>query len=229
MTNDILIVVPARAGSKGVSDKNMFPIKGIPLIGYTFKLLNELEFDYCISTDDQKIIDYAKDFSLDIYFKRPDNLARDSSIMLDVLVHSIKEMEALKQKDYKYVILLQPTAPLRTTNDIKTCIKLMENSQPDSVISVNKVDSHHPILMKKINNGYLEPYFIEEIEGTRRQDYKPDAFMRNGAIYLTTRQNIIKNNSIWGKKIIPYVMKQNESISIDNMLDLFTLEAYLNK
>ena len=225
--DNTLIVVPARSGSKGVKNKNMYLVNGKPLIGYTFKLLKEIDCDYCISTDDSNIIDYAKELDLDISFIRPQYLAGDTTKMLDVLIHSILQMENLLSKNYQNILLLQPTAPLRNVDDIHNCVNLMRDKQPDSVISVNKVDSHHPILMKKISNGYLKPYCIEEKEGTRRQDYKPDAFMRNGAIYLTKRDLIINEKSIWGDKIMPYIMEQNKSVSIDNLIDFKVLESII--
>ena len=225
--HSILIIVPARAGSKGVTKKNMYPVNGIPLIVYTFNLIKQLSYDYCITTDDDDIIQVAVNMGLKVYFKRPGNLAVDTTKMIEVLKHSILKMEHMFGIKYEYIMLLQPTAPLRTVSDVNNTIELLNATETDSVISVNPVDSHHPALMKKIENGFLEPYCIEENEGTRRQDYKPAAYMRNGAIYLTKRDIILKNHSIWGKKITPYVMEQNKSISIDNLLDIYTLEAYL--
>jgi len=227
MSINILIIVPARAGSKGVVNKNMYPVLGKPLIGYTLELLSELPYDYCITTDDDKIINYAKHLNLDIHFKRPGELAADETKMIGVLIHAINSMEKIKHKRYTYILLLQPTAPLRSVKDIEACIELMKGRTTDSVISVNQVDSHHPILMKKIENGYLEPFCIEELEGTRRQDYSPKAYMRNGAIYLAKRDNIVDSHSLWGNKIVPYVMDQNSSVSIDNLIDIQLLESVL--
>ena len=223
----VLLIVPARKGSKGVKFKNMFKVNGHPLIKYTFDLLKKMEFDYCITTDDDEIIKYAESQSLEIYFKRPSILGEDTTKMIDVIKHALNEMEKIKKTEYSHILLLQPTAPIRKVSDIKKSINLIKTSDADSIISVNKVDSHHPVLMKKIVNGYLVPFFINETEGTRRQDYKPFAYMRNGAIYLTKREIIIDHSSIWGEKIKPYIMSQNDSISIDNILDMYTLESYL--
>ena len=90
--------------------------------------------------------------------------------------------------------------------DIKEALRLSEKNDCDSVISVIQVFNVHPILMKRIENNQLLPYSIEEKEGTRRQDYSPPAYMRNGAIYLTKRDVLMNKNSIWGNKICPYIM-----------------------
>ena len=92
-----------------------------------------------------------------------------------------------------------------------------------------RVLAHHPILMKKIENNRLLPFGIEEIEGTRRQDYSPPAYMRNGCIYLTRRDTLIQTNSIWGKVIRPYIMPEDRSVNVDSELDMKLVEMLLQE
>ena len=99
----------------------------------------------------------------------------------------------------------------------------------DSVISVVQVLSVHPILMKKIEGGRLLPFCIDEKEGTRRQDYNPPAYMRNGAVYLTRRDVLMKDNSIWGDVIRPYIMPPERSVGIDSELDLKLVELLMRE
>jgi CMP-N-acetylneuraminic acid synthetase len=99
----------------------------------------------------------------------------------------------------------------------------------DSVISVVRVFSVHPILMKRIEDGRLLPFCIEEKEGTRRQDYAPDAYMRNGAIYLSRRDVIMERHSIWGDIIHPYVMPPERSVGIDSELDFKLVELLMRQ
>jgi CMP-N-acetylneuraminic acid synthetase len=94
---------------------------------------------------------------------------------------------------------------------------------------VVQVFAEHPILMKRIEDNRLLPYCIEEKEGTRRQDYQPPAYMRNGAIYLTRRDVLMNKNSIWGKVIRPYVMPPERSVSIDSELELKLVELILQE
>jgi CMP-N-acetylneuraminic acid synthetase len=125
------------------------------------------------------------------------------------------------------VLLLQPTAPFRTSQDIEAALDLAAGGGCDSVISVVQVFAVHPTLMKRIENDRLLPFCIEEQEGTRRQDYQPPAYMRNGAIYLTRRAVLMEQNSIWGQVIRPYVMPEERSVSIDSELDLKLAELML--
>ena len=124
-------------------------------------------------------------------------------------------------------MLLQPTSPFRAAEDILAAIDLALQGGCDSVISVVRVLSHHPILMKKIEHNQLVPFMIEEIEGTRRQDYTPPAYMRNGCIYLTNRETLMQNHSIWGKIIRPYIMPEERSVNIDSELDMKLVEFML--
>jgi len=120
-----------------------------------------------------------------------------------------------------------PTAPFRTAEDIEAAVALAARGGCDSVISVVQVFAAHPVLMKRIENDRLLPFCLEEKEGTRRQDYQPPAYMRNGAIYLTRREVLMERNSIWGEVIRPYIMPEERSVSIDSELDLKLAELML--
>ena len=126
-----------------------------------------------------------------------------------------------------WVCTLQPTEPFRTVDDIQECLDLGLAGGCDSVISVVQVFATHPILMKRIENGRLLPFCVEEREGTRRQDYSPAAYMRNGAVYLTRRDVLMEQGSIWGKQIKPFVMPMERSVSIDTEFDLKMAELVM--
>ena len=140
--------------------------------------------------------------------------------MILVLQHAVTFIEKKDKILLDWVLLLQPTDPLRKAKDIIDSIKIAAESNCDSVISVERVYSHHPILMKKIINNRLKPFFAEEIEGTPRQKYEPPAYMRNGCIYLTKRDILMKSNSIWGKESLPIIMDEGSRISIDTLNDM---------
>lgn len=228
----ILAVIPARGGSKGVPRKNVRPVCGKPLIVYTIEtalasrhLLNHI----IVSTDDEEIAAIARQNGAEVPFMRPSELAGDQTPTLPVLQHAVNFVENNEDLTLDWVLLLQPTTPLRIAEDIETSINLARKSRCDSIISVVQVFAEHPIFMKRIENNRLLDYCFEEKEGTRRQDSGPPAYMKNGAIYLTRRDVLMRNNSIWGNAIEPYVMPPERSVNIDNEIDLKLAEILMSE
>lgn len=228
----ILAVIPARGGSKGVPRKNVRPLAGRPLIAHTIEsalTVRDHLHRLIVSTDDPDIAEVARGCGADVPFLRPSTLSDDKTPMIPVLQHAVREVEGLDRVRMDWVLLLQPTAPLRTPDDILAALELAEKGGCDSVISVVQVFAVHPVLMKRIENGRLVSFCVEEKEGTRRQDYQPPAYMRNGAIYLTRRDTLMENDSIWGHVIRPYVMPEERSVSIDSELDFRLAEVMLGR
>lgn len=226
----VLAVIPARGGSKGVPRKNIRVVGGKPLIAYTIEpalAVRERLHRLIVSTDDAEIAEVAQKYGAEVPFMRPAELGGDRIPMAPVLKHAIQTIEEMDGIKLDWVLLLQPTCPFRAPEDILAALDLAAKGGCDSVISVVQVLSHHPILMKKIENDRLLPYSIEEVEGTRRQDYKPPAYMRNGCIYLSRRDNLMEHNSIWGKVIRPYVMPEDRSVNVDSELDMKLVEFML--
>jgi len=228
----ILAVVPARGGSKGVPRKNIRLMAGKPLIAYTLEAALAVRHRLhrlIVSTDDAEVAEIARRCGAEVPFVRPTELAGDKVPMIPVLQHAVLAIEAMDDVHLDWVLLLQPTAPFRTAEDIEAALALAARGGCDSVISVVQVFAVHPILMKRIENDRLLPFYLEEEEGTRRQDYQPPAYMRNGAIYLTRRDVLMERNSIWGGVIRPYIMPEKRSVSIDSELDLKLAELVLNE
>ena len=226
----VLAIIPARGGSKSVHRKNIRPLNGKPLIAYTIETATKIKnrfYKIIVSTDDQEIAKISKKYGAEVPFIRPSELAEDKTPTYPVLQHAVKFVENQDSTTIDRVMLLQPTTPFRTTEDILTCFNLSLSSPTDSVISVVRVFSTHPILMKKIENNRLVHFSIEEKEGTPRQLYSPPAYMRNGAIYVTKRDTLINNNSIWGGSITPYIMPEERSYNIDNETDFLTTEIMM--
>jgi len=231
ISRKILAIIPARGGSKGVPGKNIRLLCGKPLIAYAIEaaLATSDIFRVIVTTDDPTIADVAKAYNADVPFLRPASLAEDRTPMVPVLQHATSFVEAQDGVHLDWVLLLQPTAVFRTSEDIKAAIRLGQESKCDSVISVVQVFAEHPILMKRIEGGRLLPYCIEEKEGTRRQDYSPSAYMRNGAIYLTRRDVLMARGSLWGAAIAPYIMPADRSVNIDSELDLKLAEILMRE
>jgi CMP-N-acetylneuraminic acid synthetase len=182
-----------------------------------------------VSTDDREIADVARAEGVEVPFLRPAELADDRAKMAPVLRHAVLEREAAEGARYDWVLLLQPTSPFRTLDDLRAALRLAEAGGCDSVISVVRVFDVHPMLMKRIESDRLVPYCVPELEGTRRQDYDPPAYMRNGAIYLSRRDVLVERGSIWGDVIRPYVMPEERSVSIDTELHLRLVDLLLRE
>jgi CMP-N,N'-diacetyllegionaminic acid synthase len=219
----ILAVIPARGGSKGVPRKNIRLLGGKPLIAYTIETAlaaRHVLHRVIVSTDDEEIATVALKYGAEVPFRRPPELSGDEVPTLPVLQHAVAFVEKADHITLDWVLVLQPTAPFRTVEDIEASIALAQRGGCDSVQSVVRVFSAHPILMKRIEDNRLLPYCLEEQEGTRRQDYQPPAYMRNGAIYLMRRQTLMEHSSLWGAVIRPYLMPQGRSVNIDSELEL---------
>jgi CMP-N-acetylneuraminic acid synthetase len=229
---NVLAIIPARGGSKGVPHKNIRPVCGKPLIAYTIETAlaaRHLFHRIIVSTDDDEIAAVARNYGAEVPFMRPAELAVDEAPMAPVLQHAVRFVEQQDDIRLDWVYLLQPTDPLRTVADLEEAMQLGLAGGCDSVISVVQVFAVHPILMKRIEHGRLLPYCIEEKEDTRRQDYQPPAYMRNGAIYLTRRDVLMERNSGWGETIRPYIMPPERSVGVDTELDLKLLELLLQE
>ena len=149
----VLVVIPARGGSKQLPRKNILEFAGKPLIGYTIELalkLKSLFHRIVVSTDDLEIAEVSKSFGAEVPFLRKKELSLDTTPMVPVLKDAVQFIENQDNLNIDWVLLLQPTDPLRESDDIKEALKLGQKNECDSVISVERVFSHHPALMKKI-------------------------------------------------------------------------------
>ena len=228
----VLAVIPARGGSKGVVRKNIRPVCGRPLIAYTIdtaKAAGHLLYRTIVSTDDPEIEAIARKEGAEVPFLRPKELAGDKVPTLPVLQHAVQAVEKQDNIKLDWVLLLQPTSPLRTLQDIEASLDLAFKNDCDSVISVVQVFAEHPTFIKRIENNQLLPFVIEEKEGTRRQDCQPPAYIRNGAIYMTRRDVLMGKDSIWGQVIRPYIMPAERSINVDSELELKFVELMVRE
>ncbi len=226
----ILGIVPARGGSKGVPGKNIKELAGKPLIAYTIEAaLNSSIDELILSTDDIGIAEVAMKFGARVPFTRPEILSNDTAKSIDVAIHGLTKMESIDKCEYDAIMLLQPTAPFRSSDDINSAIEILKNTHDaDSVISVVDVQAHHPARMKYLENGVLiDPPFCEACENQNRQELKP-MYIRNGAIYLTRRKTLL-SNSYKGKKCMAYVMPEIRSSNIDTLHDFDLAEWMYNK
>ena len=215
---NILAIIPAREGSKGIPKKNIKKLVNKPLIAYTISEAKKSKFlsKIIVSTDSKKIEKIAKKLGSETMI-RPKKLAQDNSSTLHVIQHVIKNLKSLDNFDTDIVITLQPTSPLRTAADIDSAIKLFLKSKCDSVIGMTEV-THPPEFMYRIINKKIKPLIKTKIKSKRRQDM-PKTYQINGAIYICNRNLIMKKHTMFGKNIVPYLMPSERSIDIDTMFD----------
>lgn len=226
----VLGVIPARGGSKGVPRKNVAPILGKPLIGYTIEaaLKSRLLTEVVVSTDDDEIAEVSRKFGAQVPFRRPAELATDKALAVPTIQHAVREMEKLREYRYDAVVMLQPTTPLRTAEDIDECLKKLFATGADSVIAVVEVGGHHPVRMKRIVDDRLVDYSEEEIENRPRQELPP-VYLRAGSVYATKRDVLMERNSFKGTVSRPYVIPPERAVNIDTPIDLKIAEWRLEE
>jgi len=214
-----LVIIPARCGSKGIPDKNIISICGLPLIAHTIKNIPKSEKNHVIvSTDCEKIKSVAQRYGAEVPFLRPKSLALDNSKSIDFILHAIN-FYINKGHYFDSVILLQPTTPLRSSSDINQAISQFKEAGSDSLISVYQEDYINDLVMNKKKERVLEPINANHNKGVRRQDHG-EVFVRNGAIYITKVSYLLEYEQIISDKPAHYIMSKYSSINIDNYEDL---------
>ncbi len=226
---EIFGFVPARGGSKGIPRKNLQLLNGKPLIAYTIKeALASSITRLLVSTDSEEIAATSLELGADVPFLRPDDLARDNSIIEDAMIDALKCLEHKEGYRPDIIVLLHPTTPLRRTRHIDEAVLLLKEKGADAVVSVS-APMEHPGDMVYWNDRGEMRFLLDFMPGkTQRQDY-PDYQFLNGVVYAFTRESLMRNKSRYGEKTIPYFMRQIESIDIDSMDDLLIAEALLQK
>lgn len=231
MSIDVLAIVPARGGSKGIPRKNLVPLLGKPLLAYTAEaaLAAKRLRRIVLSTEDEEIARVGREWGLDVPFMRPPELARDDTPTVPVLQDVVRRLEAAGQS-YDAVLTLQPTTPLRRPEDIDGAIELLERTGADSVISFVDVGEKHPARMKFItpDGRVIDPPFAEQLEGQRRQDLSK-LYLREGSIYLTRRAVLMEQHSVKGRDCRAWIIPQERACNIDTPFDLFLAEQMLRK
>jgi CMP-N,N'-diacetyllegionaminic acid synthase len=226
----ILAITLARGGSKSVKNKNIRQLAGIPLIAHTINATKKSKFitDYIVSTDSKEIAKTAKEYGASVPFLRPEELAADTSTSVSALKHAVDFMEKQNKITYDIVVETMCTNPLKTTEDVDSCIKKIIETGADSVIAVNQLWDHHPARIKKIENDLIVDFFPEPSEA-RRQDLKPEAYIRSGSIYVMQRDYLmVKGLRYGGSNSRPYILDEERAVNIDTEMDFKMAEMLFN-
>lgn len=221
-------LINARGGSKGIAGKNIKLLDGVPLISYSVMagLAASSIARVIVSTDDEKIAAVAREYGAEVPFMRPADLATDKSLQIDAIIHAIQTLEE-GGDFFDIVVILQPTCPLRTAEDIEGALKLMHDTDADTVISVMQVTGQHPLTMYTEDaQGMLRPILPADPAGVLRQEF-PKVLWRNGAIYAAKRSIIMQTRSLYGSRIAGYEMPEERSANIDGPVDWLMAETLL--
>lgn len=222
--NNVLAIIPARGGSKGIPGKNIGNLCGKPLIAWTIQAALESKVidKVIVSTEDSKIAEVAKEYGAEIPFLRPKRLATDESSGMDPVFHALELI-----KDYKWVFLLQPTSPLRTVQDIDNIFKLCTENNYSSSTSVSPVNKHPDWMFELGPKNNLVKYSNNKLVEIR-QDLK-SLYQLNGALYLAKIDWLKKHKHFVSKDTIAYIMPWERSVDIDNHSDWELAEYLINR
>ena len=221
MRKPFLIVVPARAGSKGVPNKNFLKIDGVPLLKYTLNQLKEVttkDMLTVVSTDSKEGLRIAMQYDVETPL-RPPNLSTDHAKTVDLLIYIIKQYKK-NNIEFSNVMLLQPTSPLRSKEDISQAMALFIRKQVKSLVSVYELEGiNETYLYKKTSNENGLAISDMHNKGGRRQEEKA-LFVRNGAIYIVNTDFLLNKNQLISNDVVLYEMPKSRSINIDSMKDI---------
>lgn len=225
---EILALITARGGSKGLPQKNLRPLAGKPLIAWTIEvaLASRGLRRVIVSTDDEEIAKISQQLGAEVPFLRPRELAQDDSDHIAVVEHSIQWLDEHEKTSPEFIMLLQPTSPLRTVEDIETSIKIAQMNDAIAVVSVCEIKSH-PYLSKRIlDDGRLIDFIPFNGKDFRRQVI-PTVYAPNGAIYLNHCQPLFRERTFMPKGTYAYVMPPERSLDIDSRWDFHLVELIL--
>jgi CMP-N,N'-diacetyllegionaminic acid synthase len=228
----ILALTLARGGSKSVPRKNIRKIMGVPLIAYTIAeaLRSKLITRYVVSTDDEEIRQVAIEYGADAPFLRPTEYSTDTASSVLAMKHAVAWVEKDEAAKYDYVIELMCTNPMKTAEDIDACIQKLIDTGTDSVIAVHQLEDHHPIRIKKIVDDKIVDFCLPEIPEIRRQDLKPDAYIRSGSIYALKRDHLMLEGRRFGSENSrPYILPPERAINVDTEIDFLIAERLIEE
>jgi len=228
VSGDVLGLVPARGGSKGVPGKNTRLLAGRPLLEYTARAARESGVlrRVVLSTDSEEIAECGRRLGLEVPFMRPAALARDDTPMLPVVEHALDELR-VQGWEPATVVLLQPTSPLRTPAHIRAAVEQLHRSGADSVVSVVAVPQHlSPDYVMRLEEGRLRPFLPDGARVARRQDARP-AYVRDGTVYAFRTTTLRRFGDIYGNDCRPLLLDAAESLSIDTAADWAAAERAL--
>lgn len=220
----VLAIIPARGRSKGLPGKNIKELCGKPLIAWTIEEAKKSKYidRLILSSEDQQIIKIAKEWSCEVPFVRPAELAQDDTPGIEPVLHALKELP----EKYDYVVLLQVTSPLRSVDDIDGCLGKCISLNAPACVSVTESDKSPYWMYVLDDKGYMKPFLKKQNFITRRQNL-PKIYSLNGAVYVAKCQWLLETESFITEQTLSYKMPKERSLDIDEEMDLTVSECLL--
>ena len=225
-----LAVIPARGGSRGVRGKNLALVAGRPLIAYTIDVALRCQnlTRVMTSTDDPAIAVVARTMGCDVPYLRPAELAEDATPTVDVAIHALEWMEEQEGFRPRFLLVLQPTSPLRTQDDIVRALAMLYEDAVDAVVGVAVPSTHPQWAMTVSQDGYLSRYLPQGSTPTRRQDLAP-IYAPNGAVFAISREALLAERTLYPRRTVAYVMPSERSLDIDSTWDLHIADLLIRE
>lgn len=227
----MLAIIPARGESKGVPRKNIRLLNGRPLIAYTIQaaLKSPSLTKVIVSTDCEETAQIAENYGADVPFLRPAGLAGDQSLAVDTYLYTCDRLEGDGYSKIENITVLQPTSPLRTSDDIENAVALFKAKKADSVISV--CESTHPVeWYKKIDShGVLRDYYDHQVDPLLNRQALCQAYVPNGAIFIFRYDFLKTHKTYYSDRTFPYIMPKERSIDIDTLRDFLWAEFLIQQ
>lgn len=228
----VIAIIPARAGSKGLPGKNIKPLCGKPLIAWSIEagLGSKYIDEVMVTTDSEEIALIAREYGASVPFLRPTTLSSDTATTLDVVKHTLAYYKHRMRKSFDYVVLLEPTSPLRDRVDINSAIEqLIEHKNATAIVGICKTESQNPaFLVKKNKNGTLKSYLNLKRKVLRRQETN-DVYYYEGSVYVSQANALLIKNSFYHEGTIGYEVPKWKSLEIDDIDDFIMVEAFMKQ
>ncbi|WP_148570694.1 acylneuraminate cytidylyltransferase family protein [Aliarcobacter cryaerophilus] len=222
-------IIPARGGSKGLPGKNIKELCGKPLIAWSIEsgLKSKYLDEVIVTTDSKDIANIAKQYGASVPFLRPDVLASDTATSFDAIKHTIEFYKNDFDKEFDYIVLIEPTSPLREARDIDIAIEQLFNSNADSIVGICKTEDQNPaFLVFKNEKDFISGYENHDMKVLRRQDIK-DVYFFEGTIYISKTDVLLNKKTFYHENTIGYVVPKYKSLEIDDIDDFIMVEAIM--
>ena len=228
----VLVIIPARGGSKGLPKKNIKNLAGRPMVAWPISAaLGCREVDkVVVSTDCEEIAKIANTWGAEVPFLRPDKLSGDNSSSMDVVMHVIEKVE--EQRDYfDYIIMLEPTSPLTETEDLSKALKLLIESKvnADAIVGISCIEATHPeFSVKRDTDGLIKPAFMKNFSSLKRRQDVDELYFLEGSLYISSVKAFKLQKTFYGDRTLGYLVPRWKSFEVDELVDFFCIEAILN-
>ena len=226
----VIAIIPARGGSKGLPGKNIKELCGKPLIAWSIEagLSSKYIDEVMVTTDCEEIARIAREFGASVPFMRPPELSSDTSTSFGTIKHAINFYDKELHKKFDYIVLLEPTSPLRDKRDINMAIEqLLSNPQASAIVGICKTESQNPaFLVKKNNNNFLVGYENQDMKVLRRQEIS-DVYFFEGSVYVSHTKTLINMETFYHERTFGYEVPKWKSLEIDDLEDFIMVEALM--